>query len=74
MNLLRNMTPGLFMVLCYSLFREGHRLPRWLLGAFVVQCLLEEPVPLLLGSSAAQYDLLEVVPAVLQLVFVVTGL
>jgi AraC-like DNA-binding protein len=74
MNLLRNMTPGLFMVLCYSLFREGHRLPRWLLAAFVVQCLLEEPVPLLLGSSAAQYDLLEVVPAVLQLVFVVTGL
>ena len=74
MNLLRNMTPGLFMVLCYSLFREGHRLPRWLLGAFVVQCLLEEPVPLLFGSSAAQYDLLEVVPAVLQLVFVVTGL
>ena len=62
------------MVLCYSLFREGHRLPRWLLAAFVVQCLLEEPVPLLLGSSAAQYDLLEVVPAVLQLVFVVTGL
>lgn len=74
MNLLRNMTPGLFMLLCYSLFREGHRLPRALLGAFVVQCLLEEPVPLLLGSSAAQYDLLEVVPAVLQLVFVVTGL
>jgi AraC-like DNA-binding protein len=74
MNLLRNSTPGLFMLLCYSLFREGRRLPRWLLGAFIVQCLLEEPVPLLLGSTAAQYDLLEVVPAVLQLVFVVAGL
>ena len=74
MNLLRNMTPGLFMVLCHSLFREGRRLPRWLLGAFVVQCLLEEPVPLLLGSHAAQYDLLKVVPASLQLLFVCFGM
>ena len=74
MNLLRNMTPGLFMVLCHSLFREGRRLPRWLLGAFVVQCLLEEPVPLLLGSHAAQYDLLKVMPASLQLLFVCFGL
>ena len=74
MNLLRNMTPGLFMVLCHSLFREGSRLPRWLLGAFVVQCLLEEPVPLLLGAHAAQYDLLKVVPASLQLLFVAYGL
>ena len=74
MNLLRNMTPGLFMVLCHSLFREGRRLPRWLLGAFVVQCLLEEPVPLLLGSHAAQYDLLKVMPASLQLLFVCFGM
>jgi len=74
MNFLRNMTPGLFMVLCHSLFREGQRLPRWLLGAFVVQCLLEEPVPLLLGAKAAQYDLLKVVPATLQLLFVGFGL
>jgi len=74
MNLLRNMTPGLFMMLCHSLFREGRRLPRWLLGAFVVQCLLEEPVPLLLGSHAAQYDLLKVVPASLQLLFVCFGM
>ena len=74
MNLLRNMTPGLFMVLCHSLFREGQRLPRWLLGAFVVQCLLEEPAPLLLGAKAAQYDLLKVVPATLQLLFVGFGL
>ena len=61
MNLLRNMTPGLFMVLCHSLFREGSRLPRWLLGAFV-------------GARAAQYDLLKVVPASLQLLFVAYGL
>ena len=73
MNFLRNLTPGLFMLLCYSLFREGQRFPRWLLGALVVQCLLEEPVPLLLGSSAGQYDLLEVAPALLQLVFVGCG-
>jgi AraC-like DNA-binding protein len=74
MNFLRNLTPGLFMVLCHSLFREGQRLPRWLPGAFVVQCLLEEPVPLLLGAKAAQYDLLKLVPATLQLLFVGFGL
>lgn len=74
MNLLRNMTPGLFMVLCHSLFREGRRLPRSLLVAFVLQCLLEEPVPLLLGSHVTQYDLLKVVPASLQLLFVAFGL
>jgi len=74
MNFLRNLTPGRFMVLCHSLFREGQRLPRWLLGAFVVQCLLEEPAPLLLGAKAAQYDLLKVVPATLQLLFVGFGL
>jgi AraC-like DNA-binding protein len=74
MNLLRNMTPGLFMVLCHSLFREGSRLPRWLPAAFLVQCLLEEPVPLLLGAHAAQYDPLKVVPASLQLLFVAYGL
>ena len=74
LNLLRNMTPGLFMVLCHSLFRDGRRLPRWLLAAFVVQCLLEEPVPLLLSLHATQYDLLKVVPATLQLLFVGFGL
>ena len=74
MNFLRNLTPGLFMLLCHSLFREGQRFPRALLGALVVQCMLEEPVPLLLGSSAGQYDLLEVAPALLQLIFVGCGL
>src|SRR5262245_35298424 len=74
LNLLRNMTPGLFMVLCHWLFREERRIPRWLLAAFALQCLLEEPVPLLLGARASQYDLLEVTPALLQLVFVVYGI
>jgi AraC-like DNA-binding protein len=74
MNLLRNLTPGLFMLLCHSLFREGRRFPRWLLAALLVQCLLEEPVPLLLGSRAGQYDLLEVAPALLQLMFTGCGL
>jgi AraC-like DNA-binding protein len=74
LNFLRNMTPGLFMVLCHWLFREDRPVPRWLLAAFALQCLLEEPVPLLLGTSATQYDLLEVVPALLQMLFVVYGI
>lgn len=74
LDFLRNLTPGLFMLLCHALFREQPRLPRWLLAAFVVQALLDEPVPLLLGTTPGQYDMLEVVPALLQLVFVGFGL
>jgi AraC-like DNA-binding protein len=74
LDFLRNLTPGLFMLLCHALFREQPRFPRWLLAAFVVQALLEVPVPRLLGTTPGQYDLLEVIPALLQLVFVGFGL
>jgi AraC-like DNA-binding protein len=74
LDFLRNLTPGLFMLLCHSLFREQPRFPRWLLAAFVAQALLEVPVPGLLGTVPSQYDLLEVVPALLQVLFVGFGL
>ena len=42
LNLARNLTPGLFMILCHGLFRERRPAP-WLLVLFAVQALLEEP-------------------------------
>ncbi len=44
LNLARNLTPGLFMVLSHAQFSERRRFPRWLLALFVVQVFLEEPL------------------------------
>jgi AraC-like DNA-binding protein len=43
LNLARNLTPGLFMLLSFTLFTDGRRFPRALLGLLAVQLLLEEP-------------------------------
>ena len=36
LNLARNLTPGLFMLLCFALFTDRRRFPRWLLVLLVV--------------------------------------
>lgn len=41
LNLARNLTPGLIMLLCFSLFTDRRRFPRWLLVLFAVQVGLE---------------------------------
>ena len=65
-----NFTPGLFMILAHSLFQDGRKFPRWLLAAFALQVLLEEPIPLALSIDVALGDFLfETVPALLQLMF-----
>jgi len=65
LNLARNLTPGLFMILCHGLFRERH-FPRVLLALFAVQALLEEP-----GRSLwpGNWLLTEIIPAGLQMLF-----
>lgn len=75
MNIARNLTPGLFMVLCHSLFRERSPFPRWLAAAFIVQILMESPLPSLFGvESRAQTHPFELMPAFLQLLFLGCGL
>ncbi|MCR9241978.1 MAG: helix-turn-helix transcriptional regulator [Rhodobiaceae bacterium] len=70
MRLVMNLTPGLFMILAHSLFQDGQKFPRWLLAAFALQILLEEPIPLALSIDVALGDFLfETTPALLQLVF-----
>lgn len=66
----RNLTPGLFMLLCHSLFQDNTKVPRVLLGAFVVQVLLEQPLQLLFPTVVpSNHFLFETLPALLQLVF-----
>src|SRR5262245_27748881 len=36
LNVARNLTPGVFMLLCHSLFVDRQRMPRWLLALFMV--------------------------------------
>jgi AraC-like DNA-binding protein len=70
LNLGRNMGPGLFMLLCHSLFQERRSFPGWLLALFALQLLLEEPVHLVMGAGAPWEHLVtEVAPGLLETVF-----
>lgn len=69
LNIGRNMGPGLFMLLCHSLFQEPRRFPRWLLALFVLQLLLEEPIHLFVGAEAHWRWLTEAVPGTLEALF-----
>jgi AraC-like DNA-binding protein len=70
-HITRNLTSGLLMLLCFSLFQDESRFPRWLIGAFALQVLMEAINALRsVGDAASQYDVLQVVPALLQLLFV----
>jgi AraC-like DNA-binding protein len=76
-----NATPGLFMVLCFVMFQERERFPRWLIALFAAQMVLDEPLPLALaqlemsiGSEQVSRMLFEALPACLQLLFVVYAL
>jgi AraC-like DNA-binding protein len=71
LHVARNLTPGLLMVLCHSLFQDESKMPRWLVGAFALQVLMEfvRAMPSA-GNPGSQYDFLQIAPALLQLLFV----
>jgi AraC-like DNA-binding protein len=70
LNFARNLTPGLFMVLCFTLFAAQPRFPRWLLSLFVVQVLLEEPARLLVAPDwRFAHVITQVAPTLLQMMF-----
>ena len=71
MNLARNLTPGLFMLLCFTLFTERRRFPRWLLALLALQLALEEPAHALIRADWAYARFAtETAPALLQTLFV----
>ncbi len=41
LHIARNLTSGLLMILCHSLFQDESGFPRWLIGAFALQVLME---------------------------------
>jgi AraC-like DNA-binding protein len=71
LHIARNLTSGLLMLLCHSLFQDESRLPRWLLGAFGLQVLMEFAGAFRSSNGPEwQYDLFQTAPALLQLLFV----
>ncbi len=70
LHIARNLTPGLLMLLCHSLFQDESKVPRWLIGAFALQILMEIVRALPSEAPALQYDFFQIAPALLQLLFV----
>jgi AraC-like DNA-binding protein len=70
LNFARNLTPGLFMILCFSLFADRARFPRWLFALFFVEMFLEVPMRWLVSDGAVADMVTRIVPAILQAVFV----
>ena len=74
MNLARNLSSGVVMVLCHSIFRDRIRLSPLLLALWAVQMVLEEPLEWMvspareLAQPHATFVLYEVVPSVLQII------
>lgn len=70
LDLARNLTPGLFMFLCFTLFTERRRSPRWLLLLPAVQLGLDEPGRAII-PSAWEYARFatQTAPALLQTLF-----
>lgn len=70
LNFARNLTPGLFMILCFTLFADRQRFPRWLIALFAIEALLEGPGRWFLPLNGVPGDLeLRVIPAFLQTIF-----
>ena len=70
LHIARNLTPGVLMLLCHSLFQDESKVPRWLTGAFALQVLMEFIGALPSAAPALQYDFFQIDPALLQLLFV----
>jgi AraC-like DNA-binding protein len=70
LDLVRNLTPGAFMLLCFTLFTEQRRFPRWLLVLLAVQLALDEPGRALIPAASTYARLAtQTAPSLLQMLF-----
>jgi AraC-like DNA-binding protein len=69
LNFAQNLTPGLFMILCFTLFADRPRFPRWLFALFFVEIFMEVPMRWLIGAGALGDFATRVAPAILQAIF-----
>ncbi|MEX0739530.1 MAG: helix-turn-helix domain-containing protein [Pseudohongiella sp.] len=57
LQILMNMGAGCIMILCYSLFQDMKRFPRWILGVYGIQVLLSALRPLFVSNNLAEIDI-----------------
>jgi AraC-like DNA-binding protein len=69
LNFARNLTPGLFMILCFQMFADARRFPRWLAVLFVIEMFLEVPTHWLFRDVQLSAVIARIAPALLQGLF-----
>jgi AraC-like DNA-binding protein len=69
LNFARNLTPGLFMILCFRMFADARRFPRWLVVLFVIEMFLELPMHWLFRDFQLSVVIARIAPALLQGLF-----
>ncbi|HEY1710772.1 MAG TPA: helix-turn-helix transcriptional regulator [Rhizomicrobium sp.] len=69
LNVMRNLSPGLFMVWCFLQFTDERRFPRWLLALFALQVAIEVPVRWIIKTDWHLMQVAQVAPATLEGVF-----
>lgn len=74
LDFFRNLTPGLFMFLCFRMFADAPHFPRWLLALFLFETCLEAVIfGTTLGPQASPI-ITHVVPGVLQGLFAASAI
>ncbi|HEY2676947.1 MAG TPA: AraC family transcriptional regulator [Steroidobacteraceae bacterium] len=69
LNFARNLTPGLFMILCFEMFADRPRFPRALLGLFLLEMFFEIPMSRVLPEGPAGDIVTRIAPGLLQGLF-----
>ena len=79
MNIARNSSSAVFLLLIHRIFVDEKRFPWWILGLYAVQVFIEEPLGWLLGAdwtlneTALQVGVNEILPAMIQACFAVVA-
>src|SRR5208282_4675517 len=66
LNFARNLTPGLFMILCFTMFADSPRFPRWLAGLFLIQVGLEALMCWMMKDAQWSPVITRTIPGLLQ--------
>ena len=69
LNFFRNLTPGLFMFLCFRMFADTPLLPRWLLVLFLLEVCLEALVCWMVPGAQTSPIITRIIPGLLQGLF-----
>lgn len=57
LQIMMNIGAGCLMILCYSLFQDMNRFPRWILGIYGIQVSLSTLRPLFVSNNLAEIDI-----------------